>query len=129
MNNPKKALARAAKDVAAAANTPGVVAWFPDPADGLLVHADLEGPPGSPYAGGRFRVVLRVPPSFPYEAPASTFAAPPPHPNLDSAGRICLDLLKRPPRGSWAPTVRLALTISLSFSLLSGASVPLWGLN
>jgi len=29
------------------------------------------------------------------------------HPNIDSSGKICLDILKMPPTGAWKPLITL----------------------
>lgn len=47
------------------------------------------------------------------------FLTPIYHPNIDTNGRICLDILNLPPKGSWSPSLNLS-TILLSLrSLLS----------
>jgi len=43
------------------------------------------------------------------------------HPNVDEAtGRICLDLLRMPPEGSWRPNVSLG-SVLVSVQVLLGA--------
>lgn len=41
---------------------------------------------------------------YPFEPPKVTFCTKIYHPNIDDQGRICLDLLKLPPNGSWKPS-------------------------
>ena len=41
------------------------------------------------------------------------------HPNIDTAGRICLDLLKMPPSGSWRPLHNIASVLTSIRLLLS----------
>jgi ubiquitin-conjugating enzyme E2 T len=36
------------------------------------------------------------------------FITPVYHPNVDVAGRICLDLLRLPPKGTWRPVITLS---------------------
>jgi ubiquitin-conjugating enzyme E2 T len=42
------------------------------------------------------------------EPPSVTFTTPVYHPNIDNEGRICLDILKMPPAGSWKPILSVA---------------------
>merc|ERR1712173_300436 len=41
------------------------------------------------------------------------------HPNIDTSGRICLDLLKMPPQGSWKPNLNISLILKSIGLLLS----------
>ncbi|PAA85395.1 hypothetical protein BOX15_Mlig007030g2 [Macrostomum lignano] len=77
----------------------------PDRPDQLVVL--LTGDEDTPYAGGRFRLELLIPPRYPFEPPAMRFKTAILHPNIDSAGRICLDSLKPQPAGSWSPAMSL----------------------
>ena len=56
----------------------------------------MSGPPGTPYASQSFKLCLKFPSDYPYTAPAVTFLYPyvPFHPNVDTLGNICLDILK-----------------------------------
>ena len=57
----------------------------------------MSGPQDSPYEGGSFRLEMNFPSNYPHAPPNVTFVTPVYHPNIDSGGRICLDLLKQPP--------------------------------
>nr|XP_031862348.1 ubiquitin-conjugating enzyme E2-16 kDa [Kwoniella shandongensis]KAA5529420.1 ubiquitin-conjugating enzyme E2-16 kDa [Kwoniella shandongensis] len=76
-------------------------------------QATIMGPADSPYSGGVFflqkfaipyRYVRGVPPYYPFKPPKVMFTTRIYHPNINSNGSICLDIL----RDQWSP----ALTIS-----------------
>ncbi|KAL4705403.1 hypothetical protein ACJJTC_002426 [Scirpophaga incertulas] len=84
----------------------------PDIYDVLMVS--LLGPKGSPYERGTFRLVINIPAKYPFEPPLVKFITPVYHPNIDKGGRICMDMLKMPPKGAWLPTITLeTLLVSL----------------
>jgi ubiquitin-conjugating enzyme E2 D/E len=62
------------------------------------------GPADSPYAGGVFKLKIIFPIDYPFKCPNITFVTKIYHPNINSSGIICLDILKN----QWSP----ALTIS-----------------
>ncbi len=62
------------------------------------------GPDESPYTGGVFKLLIQFPVDYPFRAPHVQFKTPIYHPNINSSGLICLDILKK----EWSP----ALTIS-----------------
>ena len=69
--------------------------------------ATIVGPHGSPYEGGLFVLELEIENSYPFEPPRLKFVTPVYHPNIDTSGRVCMDLLKMPPSGGWKPTIML----------------------
>ncbi|CAH1393411.1 unnamed protein product [Nezara viridula] len=72
------------------------------------LDANIIGPPGSPYEGGVFHLEVQLPREYPFQPPRVVFITPIYHPNIDEGGRICLDLLKLPPSGSWRCTTTIA---------------------
>ncbi|NXY52288.1 UBE2C enzyme, partial [Ceuthmochares aereus] len=46
------------------------------------------------YEGLRYRLSLEFPSGYPYAAPTVRFLTPCYHPNVDTQGNICLDILK-----------------------------------
>jgi len=77
----------------------------------------LFGPDDSPYAGGVFNVHIQFPSDYPFKPPRITFQTKIYHPNINTAGFICLDILKQ----NWSP----ALTISkVLLSILSMLTDP-----
>ena len=75
-----------------------------DPVSGIIAtpheenlryfDVSLEGPPGTPYEGGVFKLELFLPEDYPMTAPRLRFLTRIYHPNIDRLGRICLDVLK-----------------------------------
>ncbi|RUS16464.1 ubiquitin-conjugating enzyme/RWD-like protein [Jimgerdemannia flammicorona] len=75
------------------ASSPGISA-FPE-ADNLLSWVGtITGAPGTVYDGLIFKLSMKFPANYPYAAPTIRFDTPCYHPNVDTAGNICLDILK-----------------------------------
>jgi ubiquitin-conjugating enzyme E2 T len=83
----------------------------------------VEGAEGTPYAGGKFRLQLLIPQRYPFEPPKVHYVTPIYHPNIDSAGRICLDILNMPPKGAWKPSLNIS-TVLQSLRLLMSEPNP-----
>jgi ubiquitin-conjugating enzyme E2 T len=97
---------------------PGISCYAPE--DNLTyLHSTITGPPDSPFESGIFLIAINIPNRYPFEPPKCRFVTPIHHPNIDSAGRICLDTLKSPPGGSWSPAVSLP-SLLLSLRALMG---------
>ena len=67
--------------------------------DPIDIQADIEGPEGTPYESGLFRVKLFIPSEFPQIAPKGIFLTKIFHPNVSEKGEICVNTLKR----DWNP--------------------------
>jgi len=67
-------------------------------------QATIMGPPDSPYQGGVFFLTIHFPTDYPFKPPKVAFTTRIYHPNINSNGSICLDIL----RAQWSP----ALTVS-----------------
>ncbi|RPD52586.1 hypothetical protein L227DRAFT_536960 [Lentinus tigrinus ALCF2SS1-6] len=61
----------------------------------LDVTGIVEGPEGTPYAGGYFRVRFNFTEEFPAAPPKCWFATKIFHPNVSTAGEICVNTLKK----------------------------------
>ena len=62
--------------------------------------ATVMGPDGSPYEGGTFFLKIDFPNDYPFKPPKIIFQTKVYHPNINSKGEICLDILKE----SWSPS-------------------------
>lgn len=102
---------------------PGISCW-PSPSSSLEhFEAQIVGGQSTPYKGGVFHLDISIPERYPFEPPKVKFTTPIYHPNVDTAGRICLDLLKMPPGGSWKPSWNLS-TLLTSVQLLMADPNP-----
>ncbi|KAK1615387.1 hypothetical protein QYE76_020904 [Lolium multiflorum] len=68
--------------------------------DFTSISADIEGPGGTPYENGIFRMKLVLSCDFPQTPPKGFFVTKIFHPNISSRGEICVNTLKK----DWNPT-------------------------
>ncbi|KAL1532700.1 E2 ubiquitin-conjugating enzyme [Salvia divinorum] len=87
------------------------------------IDALLQGPEGTVYSNGVFRIKIQIPERYPFQPPIVTFATPIYHPNIDNGGRICLDILNLPPKGMWQPSLNIS-TVLTSIGLLLSEPNP-----
>lgn len=73
------------------------------------------GPPDSPYAGGVFFLSIQFPTDYPFKAPKISFTTKIYHPNINSNGNICLDILK----DQWSPALTISKVLLSICSLLT----------
>ncbi|XP_049626645.1 ubiquitin-conjugating enzyme E2 T [Suncus etruscus] len=101
---------------------PGITCWQDkDQMDDL--RAQILGGINTPYEKGIFKLEVIIPERYPFEPPQIRFLTPIYHPNIDSAGRICLDVLKLPPKGAWRPSLNIS-TVLTSIQLLMSEPNP-----
>nr|XP_043608098.1 ubiquitin-conjugating enzyme E2 22-like [Erigeron canadensis]XP_043608100.1 ubiquitin-conjugating enzyme E2 22-like [Erigeron canadensis] len=67
------------------------------------IYADIEGPAGTPYENGVFRMKLILSRDFPQLPPKGYFLTKIFHPNIATNGEICVNTLKR----DWNPSLGL----------------------
>lgn len=59
------------------------------------IQADIDGPSGTPYFGGAFRIRLHLGKNFPSSPPKGFFITKIFHPNVGRNGEICVNTLKK----------------------------------
>ena len=77
-------------------------------------EATITGPEDSPYAGGIFFLQIHFPPDYPFKPPTVKFTTRVYHPNINSDGNICLDILKN----QWSPSLTIGKVLLSIRSLL-----------
>ncbi|ESL09258.1 ubiquitin-conjugating enzyme E2 [Trypanosoma rangeli SC58] len=79
-------------------------------------EAILSGPPGTPFEGGKYHLLLRVPQDYPMLPPTATFVTKVFHPNVNfDTGAVCLDILK----SRWSPAWTLNSVCRAILNLLA----------
>ncbi|KAH1084231.1 hypothetical protein J1N35_023992 [Gossypium stocksii] len=71
--------------------------------DFSIIYADMEGPAGTPYENGVFRMKLLLSHDFPHSPPKGYFLTKIFHPNIAPNGEICVNTLKK----DWNPSLGL----------------------
>ena len=78
-------------------------------------EAVILGPLGTPYEGGVFKLNISIPTNYPFKPPIVHFTTKIYHPNINSSGSICLDILKT----QWSPALTISKILLSICSLLS----------
>ena len=75
-------------------------------------YALLKGPDDTPFAGGTFRLQIKIPDDYPFQPPKVEFMTPVYHPNIattttvTAGAKICLDILD-PSKFLWQPNMTI----------------------
>eukprot|EP00906_Rhabdomonas_costata_P022154 RCo032049 len=77
--------------------------------------ATIMGPEDSAYAGGLFFLNIHFPTDYPFKPPKVQFTTKIFHPNINSNGGICLDILK----DQWSPALTISKVLLSICSLLT----------
>jgi len=86
----------------------------------LELRGEINGPPDTAYAGGRFMLEILIPETYPFSPPKIKFLTKIWHPNISSVtGAVCVDILK----DQWAAAMTLR-TVLLSLQALMAAPEP-----
>ncbi|KAI3870409.1 hypothetical protein MKX03_008417 [Papaver bracteatum] len=75
----------------------------------------IMGPTDSPFAGGVFLMSIKFSADYPFKPPVVTFITKLFHPNINSNGSICLDILK----DQWSPALIISKVLLSIGSLLT----------
>jgi ubiquitin-conjugating enzyme E2 D/E len=77
--------------------------------------AMIIGPTKTPYEGGMFRLKIYFPSDYPFKSPKVIFTTKIYHPNINTGGIICLDILKT----QWSPALTISKVLLSICSLLN----------
>jgi len=77
--------------------------------------ATIMGPSDSPYYNGVFELDIHFPVNYPFKPPKCNFITKIYHPNINSAGSICVDILKN----NWSPALTISKVLLSICSLLN----------
>jgi ubiquitin-protein ligase len=87
-------------------------------------ETEIDGPVGTIWEDGVFKLLVTFPPDYPFKAPQVRFKTPMFHPNINANGGICLDLLI----DRWLPSYHVASLLTSIRSFLDDPN-PEHGLN
>ena len=87
------------------------------PQEGDAYHwkATIAGPAETPYEKGTFVIDIKFPQDYPFKPPKMSFVTKIYHPNINSGGSICLDILS----SAWSPVLTVPKTLLSLSSLLT----------
>jgi len=76
------------------------------------------GPDDSPFSGGVFFLNIHFPTDYPFKPPKCNFTTRIYHPNINSNGSICVDILK----DQWSPALTISKVLLSISSLMTEAN-------
>lgn len=78
-------------------------------------RGQIVGPKDSPFEGGIFNLDIHIPADYPFKPPDIKFLTKIYHPNINSSGTICLDILKT----NWSPALTIGKVLLSISSLMT----------
>ncbi|KAF2740616.1 ubiquitin-conjugating enzyme-like protein, partial [Polyplosphaeria fusca] len=84
--------------------------------------ASIEGPPASPYEGGIYHLLISVPNRYPISPPRCRFLTRIYHPNIDSRGEVCIEILDLE-SVLWSPAISISRLLLSIISILDDPGV------
>ncbi|KAI9890788.1 MAG: hypothetical protein M1814_003572 [Vezdaea aestivalis] len=96
----------------------GVRIELADESDMNKWHVFMDGPVGSSYAGGKFKLLLAMPLEYPFKPPTLSFQTKIYHPNVsnDDKGSMCIGMLKSE---QWKPSSKINAILLAAKNLLA----------
>eukprot|EP00826_Nyctotherus_ovalis_P000335 TRINITY_DN0_c358_g1_i4.p1 TRINITY_DN0_c358_g1~~TRINITY_DN0_c358_g1_i4.p1 ORF type:complete len:151 (+),score=39.52 TRINITY_DN0_c358_g1_i4:29-481(+) len=94
---------------------PHVTVTLPDKSSMAVWHCVIDGPIGTPYAGGKFVLQLDFSDNYPFKSPKIKFLTKIYHPNIrQENGEICDQLIK----DQWKPTMTARSVVNTLVKLI-----------
>ncbi|KAL2436303.1 Ubiquitin-conjugating enzyme E2 14 [Exophiala dermatitidis] len=113
---------RITKELAELTSSPpqGITVALADEANLYQWKVTMEGPAGSPYAGGTFNLSINLPQNYPFKPPTVVFTTKVYHPNISNdtppnSGTMCLGMLKD---SDWKPSTKMSAVLEFARQLL-----------
>jgi len=91
----------------------------PDESNVLDLTCTINGPPDTPYEGGKFVVKVVIPPEYPFKCPSAKFETQIYHPNVSTSGKICLKAVQE----TWSAKKLVSDLLDFIITLLSNPNV------
>lgn len=95
---------------------PGVSVWLADDSRMDRMEGDLTDANDSPCKGGAVRLDVQILSEYPLKPPSVRSLIKIYHPNIDSEGRIYLNM---PRKGSWKPSLNISTLLTSILALMS----------
>ena len=86
--------------------------------DMYIMTCTIIGANDTPYEGGKFKIAISLPKEYPIKPPRVLFMTKIFHPNINTIGKICLNIIKEGKDG-WLPAYRIETVIRAIQVLMS----------